>query len=53
MDYTRLSAQGITVRFTRTLLKNPGIKIKTDLSLHLLTLDAVIHHFYLFAEKSY
>lgn len=31
----------------RALLENEGIKIKTDLSIHAVTFDAVIHYFYL------
>lgn len=31
----------------RALLENEGIKIKTDLSVHAVTFDAVIYYFYL------
>lgn len=31
----------------RALLENDGIKIKTDMSIHLVTFDAIIHYFYL------
>ena len=32
---------------TRALLENEGIKIKTDLSIHLVTFDVLVHYFYL------
>lgn len=31
----------------RALLENEGIKIKTDLSIHAITFDAIVHYFYL------
>ncbi len=31
----------------RALLENEGIKIKTDLSIHSVTFDAIVHYFYL------
>jgi len=31
----------------RALLENEGIKIKTDLSVHAVTFDALVHYFYL------